>query len=209
MKSLKLKLFLTTLCIGLFSPLSSTFASTHENTESTFNLQGGTLSLTASPIDSFGDITLKEKPETYFTSFINSLVVKDLRGTHEGWRLDVSATQFEVVEPEGGYATGTESHKLPKGTLSLSPLQEIRMIGEGSGKLPTGVLNQNTIIDDGVVTVAKANQGEGTGVFELEFPENALSIVVDATTAKIDNVNYPNGKTPYISTITWELVSAP
>lgn len=180
-----------------------------ENVEAKFNLSGGLFSLTAAPIHSFGDITLTATPQKYSTSFEKALNVKDLRGTHDGWRLDVSATQFEVVEPESGFVEGTTAHKLPKGTLTLKPLKSIQRVGEGQGALPTSQLTHETIIDDGVITVAKANQGEGTGVFDLEFPEDALSIVVDATTAKIDNLNYPDGKTPYVSTITWELVSAP
>lgn len=152
-------------------------------------VQSGEFSVTTSDIRSFGDITLAATPETYVTSFENSFITKDLRGTQEGWRLDVEASPF---------TSGT--HTLPGGSLSIAPLESIERVGTGFGDAPTISTNQNVVIDQGTVEIAKAVDGTGMGVFELTFPNDALSLVVDATTAKVGT---------YQSTLTWTLVTAP
>src|SRR5690625_4320945 len=92
-----------------------------------------------------------------------------------------------------------------KGTLSLDPVSDIKRVGTGQGALPVKSMDSNKIIDDGTVAVIKANAGGGMGVFDFEFPENALSIVIDPTTAKVLNGN----NATYTSTLTWDLVQAP
>lgn len=173
-----------------------------------FVLNSGILELQTAPIQSFGEIQIDNQIKPYKTSFESAFNIKDLRGTQAGWRLDVSATQFKVVEPIGGFKAGTSANKLPIGSLTLSPLESINRIGIGDGGLPVNKLSGNTIIDDGIVTVATANMGDGVGEFDLVFPEGALTLVINPATAKVDTVNYPNG-TPYESTLTWTLVSAP
>lgn len=164
------------------------FADTQTN-DVDITVKGGEFSLKTSSIESFGDITLKANPETYKTSFNSKFTTKDLRGTHAGWRLDVSASPFD-----------NGNHKLPNGSLSLDPISKIDRVGTGSGGSPTKSMNSNTVIDDGKVEVAKAASGAGMGVFDITFPNNALSLVVDATTAKSGS---------YESTLTWDLVQAP
>ncbi|MCM3113645.1 WxL domain-containing protein [Lederbergia lenta] len=156
-------------------------------------IEGGEFSLATSDILSFGQVVLEDQPKTYETSFANKFTVKDLRGSQAGWRIDVSATPF---------TDGTNT--LPKGSLSLNPISNIERVGTGKGILPVKATTTNRIIDDGTVTIAKAESGTGMGVFDLVFPEKALSIVIDPTTAKIKK---DGGK--YQSTLTWNLVQAP
>ncbi|MGM0941339.1 MAG: WxL domain-containing protein [Bacillota bacterium] len=172
-------------------------------------LEGGNFFLETTSITSFGNISLGAKPKTVTTSIDGSISVTDLRGTQEGWRLDATSTNFKVVEPEGGFKNGTSAHELPVGSLSISPFKSITQVNGVDGGNPTISLSNKTILDDGTVTVAEASSGEGTGVFDLQMPTDALSLVIDTATAKVDNVNYPNSKTPYKATITWNLVSAP
>lgn len=148
--------------------------------------EGGSLHLKIADVEDFGQVKLKETAQVYHTSFNDKFTVTDLRGTHEGWRLDVSATQFE----------NENGHKLPKGSLSIQGLERI----EGAGNQPTIGLTGTSVIDDGAVNIATAVEGTGAGVFNLYFPEDALSVVVDPTTAKVGT---------YTSTITWELQSTP
>ncbi|MGP9043225.1 WxL domain-containing protein [Cytobacillus kochii] len=169
----------------------------------------GDLTLSAPSNKPFGSVQLENNPKTIQTNLNDFVQVSDLRGTQEGWRLDVSATQFEIKEPQGGFAAGTTAEKLPTGSLSLSEVEDIARVGVGSSKLPSSIQTSKKILDDGSLTVAEANQGEGMGVFNINFENNAFSLVVDATTAKIDMVNYPDGNTPYQSIVNWNLVSAP
>lgn len=183
--------------LGLAAVMSLSFATGAFADTKTNNvdvtIESGEFSLATSNIVSFGKVKLKETPQTYNTSFGGKFTVKDLSGRQVGWRVDVSATQF---------SDGT--NKLPKGTLSLSPVSTIKRVGTGQGALPVPATTTNKIIDDGAVTIVKANAGSGMGVFEFEFPQNALSIVVDPTTAKLNSEN-----AVYTSTLTWDLVQAP
>lgn len=170
---------------------------------------GGDLTLWIPEIITFGQIKLGSQPKIVNTSFDDMFNIKDSRGSGEGWRLDVTASRFTEVTPGTGFQSGTSANILPIGSLTLSPLSSIVRVGAGTGALPTSKLLSPTIIDDGPITVSGANIGEGMGEFNLTFGVNALSLAVDPATAKIDKVNYPSGDTPYASTLTWTLVSAP
>ncbi len=134
-------------------------------------------------------MTLQDSAQVYHTSFDQAFQIKDLRGSQEGWRLDVSASPFSNGD-----------HDLPSGSLGLVPLDSIVRVGAGSGGLPSNSMTGEMIIDAGTIEVAKANVGSGMGAFDLTFPSGALSLVVDATTAKVGT---------YESTLTWDLVAAP
>lgn len=93
--------------------------------------------------------------------------VIDIRGEHDGWELSISAEKFH-----------NKDHVLPKGTLSLEALRKIIPISENA-VLPRNMMKRNTIIDDGGVMIAKANEGEGMGVFELDFGDEPLIVNLD------------------------------
>ncbi len=192
MKVLNLKKFFATGLVLVVSLTMATgvFADTKTKTNDVdINVQAGEFSVTTSNIDSFGSITLDATPQTYQTSFEKEFTVKDLRGSQDGWRLDVEASPFT-----------SGANTLPKGSLTLDPIFEINRVGTGSGNPPTKSTTTNVVIDDGKIEIARAGAGEGMGVFEITFPNDALSLVVDATTAKVGT---------YESTLTWTLVTAP
>lgn len=155
------------------------------------NVGVGGLDLITSPVvnGGFGEIELEADPKTHYTGFEDDFTVKDLRGTHEGWKLTVEASQFD----SGDY-------RLPKGSLTLDSVANIERVGEGSSAMPVVELNRTTIIDDGAIEVASAEEGTGMGVFNISFNEDALGLTIDSTTAKVGNYN---------STLTWTLHATP
>ncbi len=143
--------------------------------------------------NNFSPITLKEQATEYKTSFNSTINIKNLYPvTGQGWRLDVSATRLTLSDGS--------NYQLPKSSLFIEPLSNIRAVGSTYGSLPTKGITTKTAIDNGKVTLARATAGNGIGEFTLSFPNQALSVIIDPTTAKQGN---------YRTTITWELVSAP
>src|SRR5690625_839507 len=151
----------------------------------------------------FEDITIKDTTEEYHTGMYAPIKIKDIWGSDEGWRLDVSATPFSVKKNKGQ----SKVYELPRGTVKINPIKEIKSITQYEGEKPRKVLTKKTSLDGGTVTLAESKTG--VGEWELIFPKDAISINIDPSTARIDNENYPNQPTPYESTITWDLVYAP
>lgn len=183
------RMFSLVLVIGFsFVFCVEVLAAEENNNEVDITIEAGEFSLVTSTIQSFGTITLEAEPKKYTTGFDSGFKITDLRGTQKGYRLDVSASQFTQKE---------ENNTLPKGSLMLSPIDGISPNTDIS---PKKTMSEPTTIDaEGAVTIAKAPGGEGMGVFAITFPEEALSLTVDATTAKIGT---------YTSTLTWSLIQA-
>lgn len=203
------KTVLSLLSVGVLLATSlSVGASTTSENRVTGSIQGGVLELTTSDPINFGLVTLNQPTLVATTGFEDSFVVEDTTGTQQGWSLNVSATPLSIVEPSGGWVDGTSNYSLPIGSLVLNPITSVETLGSGTTSeinLPTS----KSVIDDGSVEIAWANSGQGMGKYSLDFPVNALELTLDIQTAKIDNVNYPSGITPYESTIRWELTQAP
>jgi len=143
--------------------------------------------------NNFSPITLKEQATEYKTSFNSTINIKNLYPvTGRGWRLDVSATRLTLSDGS--------NYQLPKSSLFIEPLSNIRAVGSTYGSLPTKGITTKTAIDNGKITLARATPGNGIGEYTLSFPNQALSVIIDPTTAKTGN---------YQTVITWELVSAP
>ena len=142
--------------------------------------------LVVPPIENLEKVVVGEGAVQARLAFAMPVQVIDIRGEHDGWKLSVSATRLE-----------SDKSTLPKGTLSLEPLKEIKPLSENA-VLPQKVLVHNTVIDDGDVLVAKADEGEGMGSFELDFGEKPL--VLDLKPQHVES-----GK--YETEITWTLES--
>lgn len=160
-------------------------------------VRAGEFSLKSLDINNFGEIILKEDIEQYSTSFVaGDFIVKDLRGTQAGWRIDLNASQFTSQDnPE---------ITLPKGSLTLDGVSQLARVGgsaHGSTGIPGSKLAETLMIDNGSIEIMKANQGTGMGVFSFKFPKDALTISIDPVTAI-------SGQT-YVSTLTWDLIQAP
>jgi len=146
-----------------------------------------TISFEKPIIDDFSDVTLGEDIQTV-TANVSPVVIKDWTESAFNWNVRVSASQLKLVG---------ESYYLPEGSMRLKAVSDINRV-EGSGDVPGIKLDSTQSLDDGAVLVAGGivNRGE----FNVVFPNNALEILVDPTTAK-------PGK--YESTITWDIVLAP
>lgn len=182
----------------------------NDSQTATLNLEAGYLTLAVSDPESFGTTKLSNQPQHISKGFVDAFEVTDLRGTGAGWRLDVSASNFKEVEPVDGFKAGTGGYALPTGSLLLSSMETIvRTEGSPGGDPSIGNIDNVVIDGSSLATVSTANTGEGAGKFELSYGSDALTLVVDSSTAKVDTENYVGVSTPYESTITWDLVSAP
>lgn len=180
--------------------LSSTFvssvsANTAQSNEVDVTIQSGEFSLTAPAIsDGFGSVVLQAEVQTLNASFGAPFTVKDLRGTQEGWRLDVQADQL---------SNGTD--ELPASSLTIKPVSNIVRTdtSSGSGTLPTSSQTVAKAIDEGsAVELVSASTGGGMGVFNITMPVDALAVTIDPTTARTDGGVYR-------TTLNWSLVQAP
>ena len=137
------------------------------------------------------EMYLNEQPKILKMSFDSNVTLENYHPSlNSDWELSVWATQLEKVD---------EEFKLPKGTLKISPVLEIKTVGETTG-VPELVLKNKTVLDDGKVTVLRAKKDNGIGKYEVVFPEHAVEAVIDPTIAKA-------GK--YRSVIVWELSKTP
>lgn len=185
------------MCFGFVTGVLAAEEDITKSEDVKVNITGGGMSLEAPKATDFGDVIIKKEPKVYHTGFgADKLVVKDFTGKHEGWNVQLQATQFQ----------NTEGYKLPKGTLTIGNVSTIKRVEgpyEGSGgNLPTQTLGDTPkMIDEGeAVTVLNAETGKGAGEIEVGFGENALGLTIDATTAKVGT---------YTSTLMWTLEAGP
>lgn len=178
-----------------FGTVVSASPAVQQKTPVAITIKAGEFSLANPSIKNFGDVTLLDAAKQYKTSFNEgNFTVKDLRGSQAGWKVNVTASQF---------STG-DGKTLPVGSLTLTPVKEIVRVGTGSGALPVKSLTETKAIDAGTVEIMKAVPASGMGVFDFNFPTDALTINIDPTTA----VSTAQGVN-YASTLTWDLVQAP
>lgn len=128
--------------------------------------------------------------------------VLDNSGSQAGWKVQVEATQLTEV--------GGAGIVLPSGLLSL---ETPTFTNDDVGASGIGTTYIGQPIDTGSpVTVATASESSGAGLTTIRFD----GFNVDLSNAEVyanqqvtDPTNYASGATPYQSTITWSLVSAP
>lgn len=173
-------------------------------TEVSIKVSAGEIWLEIPDIEEFGKYEIPGEAVEIYTKFRGSVKVKDYRGSNKGWRLNIKATPFSIVEPVGGFK-GEEGYSMPKGLISVGDVQGVVKLGKEVDSIH---IKGRELIDSGGVDVVKV-EGGGTGEYEVNFGEDALGLILDPIAVKIDNENYPTESTPYESTITWELVSAP
>lgn len=180
-------------------------------TDVELSIEGGELKFESVPnVNSFGTVQLTPDIQTVTTGFDGDVRVTDARGTGEGWRMQVQATQFQEVEPAGGFVGGTSALTLPVGSLSIAPVESIMQVSSGTTVLPTSAISSDQVIDNGsAVTVVSAGTDEGMGMFDITFPTDALLLVLDPAVKMVDVVNYNGQPTPYKSTLTFTLVTGP
>jgi hypothetical protein len=145
-------------------------------------------------MEDFPEVTeIKDKSVVVKTGLSGPLVISDFSGNGDGWRLGVWASQFQ--EEDGGV------EMLPKGSLVLSFPQAVKVTNPL--KAPVIKQDQPWVLDgDLPVTIVKADKNQGAGSYEINFPEDALSLTLNpGTTSK--------KPTLYESTLTWLLIAGP
>lgn len=193
-----------------FTQIDIVNASTNAEKKINIGLESGEFTLKTSDVMNFGTHVIENKRKVVTVGFDGDFGVIDARGTQQGWTLTVSATPFSIIEPETGFVEGTEPYSLPTGSLSLNSLETVTAINQEPIQFHPYINTVNAVIDmNETIKIATADIGKGMGEYALEFGTDALSLVIDPVTAKIDTVNYPDKVTPYSSTITWNLISGP
>lgn len=138
------------------------------------------------------------------------ITILDDSGTQDGWRLQVTSTPLTEVVPAGGFESGDSPIVLPSGLISFANAPTIVNGDVGT----TGITSDYTgqPIDVSTVTLASADEYAGAGMTTVsvdgfQFNDDDLSFL--ASSEVTDSKYYPDQPTPYSTTITWSLVSAP
>ena len=189
-----LKTALFTLLFSLVFASTVSANSTTQTNEVDVTILPGEFSLAAPEIsDDFGSVKLDVKAQKLQASFGEPFTVTDLRGTQEGWRLEVQADLLTNGE-----------HTLPEASLAIKPVENIERVSNGLGDLPTPSQTLAKPIDGSPsVVLVSAPKGSGMGVYDITLPEDALEVTIDALTARTDNGGV------YETTLNWTLVQAP
>lgn len=165
--------------IGVLILTTNVYADTQEQQDVGIKLKSGGLSLEIEDFKAI-DETNKNKETD-----VKRLIVKDLRGTQTGWRLDVSG---EKEDESSGILKITKVDKMKFNSNKLIQ------------RLPRIVQKSDKIIDDGVVTLAEAEQGVGMGTFELVLPKESINLINHQGLKLIGG---------YTLGVTWDLIQAP
>jgi len=185
--------------LTLFLGISLVVLGVNANNGSTVvigGIQSGTKSIESVPvISNFPPLTeLKDKTMQITTGLSGPLVISDLTGLGDGWRLGVWASQFSEQNKTNG-AT------LPKGSLILAYPKDI--VTKSGIQVPTLNADQPWVLDgDMPITILKAEKNKGAGNYELQFPDDALTLTLNPGTTN-------KKPTKYKTVITWMLIAGP
>lgn len=133
--------------------------------------------------------------------------VGDVRGSGEGWEIQIQATQLTEKEPITGWTDplNPDPIVLPSGMTvnNVTVAGEVGLSSDASALTVTS----NQMIDAGsAVTIVEAGKDTGYGIYDLSTD---LKIEVPDSQQLVDSVYYPATPTPYESTITSTVVFAP
>lgn len=188
----KLKVSLLAVLLGMLLIPSGVLASTvgdSKTQEVKIEIEGGEFSINIPTVANFKNYSLNNLDQPAKTGFNGAFNIQDSRGSHEGYRVDVKASQLAKAD---GY-------KLPTGSLSLSSVSKVSAVNSNAVP-PKAKFTGNLIVDAGTITVLEATKGTGMGGFSFTFPTDALSL----------NLNYGTVQQGlYSTTLTWSLVTAP
>lgn len=189
-----LKILGCVFALGLMST-TSVFASPDPTDTSLVQVEvvGGAYNLETSNALPFEQVEIRRATLTYDTGFDGLFTIEDLRGVDDGWELTVSAGPLYNLDDET-YAFDN--------SLAIKPVQTIKRI-DGSAGTDTGLPERaftsgRRSLNGEAITLVKSN-GYGSGVFELGFAGDALSLTVG-----------PRFKTGnYAATLNWSLQTVP
>lgn len=132
----------------------------------------GDLLISDPDVPSFPNVKLNGSAQSVSVTF-GAFTVSDLRGTGEGWRVIVGASQFaEYNASTGTYIEGGK--RLPQGSLRMS---QITLTGMENSDTTPHITDGPHIIDrDSNVEIARVDQGTGTGVYHFGATTLTLTI---------------------------------
>ena len=195
---LALTLLLTIGLLGALFPQAS-FADEGDEDSSTLTsnaavvFEKGDIVLDSVPSFDFGEQAISSEDASYNAEEISGVIqVSDLRGTGEGWDLQVSLSPFELTEGSSATLEGAYINIIG-GTVIGTPVAE--------EDKPELVGETITIASDNEqVSVFSAAAGSGRGVWGLSLSESDVSLNVIANTAHVGESS---------AVLTWSLTAAP
>lgn len=153
------------------------------------NIDKTTNTLIAPTITNFNSVQIKESIQSVYAK-ISEIIIKDWTVNTNNWRISVSASRL----------TNKNGHTLPEGSLRLQSPTNIKKVSTDGKAGNLSVVSQSVFNIDTGNSFEVASGNKSRGEFAINFPENALEISIDPSTARIG---------AYSSTITWELINAP
>lgn len=192
------------------------FAATNNATgtaTATANISAGSLTLTAPSVATpFSGVTLNGQVQTTKAA-LGNWTVTDATGTDNGWNVTLSATQFTEVAPSGA-PTSFTALTLPTGSMALSGSRTITAASGATAIDATGgplIKNASSLVDGQTAfKLVDAQSGYGAGTYTINEPiSDGLTLTLDPGKTKIDTTNYSGVATPYSSTLTYTVASAP
>lgn len=159
-------------------------------------IRSGSLNIISPTNISFSSVTLNGKTQTLTAENSFILRVSDATGTFAGYRVQVQATPLTEV--------GNTQNKLPAGSLTLLSVTTVS-VTSGSPTLMPSPASNSLVLDNGTpVSILSADVGKGAGDYKFTYPKEALSLMINPSTAKIGNQT-----TSFQSTLNWSIVSGP
>lgn len=163
-----------------------------EETEVSVTFAGGKLELMKVPVLEFGTQTISNRKESYQAETISSEIqVGDMRGTAKGWELMVALSGFTMATNGESTLEAAEIH-------ITNPV--VSAAGQTIGAPPSTATNIVLTSDQTETTILTAADRNGMGVWDLNWSETGVELVVLPGTARA-------GKSA--ATLTWSLQSTP
>lgn len=160
-------------------------SNTTTTTKATIVVNGG-----ARTIDTNESVTLPNVPlsgQQQITSVqLDNLKLIDASGTGTGWRVDVSASPVKAGDKT-----------LNTGLLKIDKIQSAEKVDVTSSDVPQATTNGQAIVDNGVVTLLKADIGDGMGSYKVNMGKVYLTVPANTYAGT------------YSANLTYSLVTAP
>lgn len=166
------------------------FSTTSLAAETSTAINGGTVGISGVTATTFTSVTLDGKTQTT-TANLSTFDATDARGTGEGWKVDVKASQFKDA------TDATKVKTLPAGSLAIAA-PAVSLKDPGSSLLDT-ITTAGGIIDNttGVKLVSAALNG---GMGSYTVAPSAMTLTLKPGTVYAGN---------YASTVTVSLTTGP
>lgn len=161
-------------------------------TNATVTFTGGTLTLAEVPTFDFGEETIAGTTQNYeMEKAIKPIQISDLRGSHTGWKLTVSLSEFEDTQKQ----SSLQGAALNIATVSVVAVNDT--VGE-----PPSVLGAPLKItadsSASALSVFTANTGIGGGVWQMTLADATLEVLPGSASAGANT-----------ATLTWTLQDTP